>query len=62
MKKSGFNRYPSNMGDEEDSFSDPSNQPNQNHPQFNLMNQLSNFAPGNNGFNDTMIVTLFQIV
>lgn len=61
MKK-GFNKYGSNMGDDEDSFSDGSNQPNPNQPPLNLMNQLSNFAPGNNGFNDTMIVTLFQIV
>ncbi len=59
--KRGFNKY-GNVGEDDDSFSDSNNQPNQNQPTFNLMNQLSNFSAGNNGFSDTMIVTLFQIV
>jgi hypothetical protein len=66
MKK-GFNKY-DNMGGEEDSNSEPSNPPtpnnNHNHqPQnYSMINQFANFSPGSNGFSDTMIVTLFQIV
>jgi len=29
---------------------------------YNLINQFANFSPGSNGYSDTMVVTLFQIV
>ena len=56
----GFNKF-GNSGDEE-SASNPSHQQNSNQINYSMINQLSNFSPGNGGFSDTMIVTLFQIV
>lgn len=62
--KRGFNKYGNVGGDDEDSFSEHSNQQNQGQSpfNFNLINQFANFSPGNNGFSDNMIITLFQIV
>jgi hypothetical protein len=29
---------------------------------YNLINQFASFSPGSNGYSDTMVITLFQIV
>lgn len=60
--KRGFNKY-GNIDEEEESPSEPSNQPTPNQvSSYSMINQFTNFSPGNNGFSDTMIMTLFQIV
>lgn len=59
--KRGFNKY-GNVGEDEDSFSEQSNHTNQNRAPFNLISQFANLSPGNSGFSDNMIITLFQIV
>jgi hypothetical protein len=55
----GFNRY-SNDGQEE-SHNDPNDQNGGGPHNFNLTNQFAGLAP-NDGFGDSMIMTLFQVV